>query len=168
MTLFLLLRLSHRACGPGRSAPTTSFPAGAADPLIRRPPRAGRADQPRPRLIGRSSVRRGVPVRPARSRWLHSNRSHANCTPPSPDELDRVGAADLAGAFTGAVSGALTALMDHDDAADNGEQRAGTDKPVGPPGAPWGTVLVGWADGRAPHHQGSDDALAVSSQPPAP
>ena len=36
-----------------------------------------------------------------------------------PDELDRVGAAALAGAFTGAVSGALTALMDHDDAADN-------------------------------------------------
>ena len=70
-----------------------------------------------------------------------------------PDELDRVGAAALAGAFTGAVSGALTALMDHDDAADNGEQRAGTDKPVGPPGAPGGTVLVGWADGRAPHHQ---------------
>ena len=60
-----------------------------------------------------------MPVRPARSRWLHSNRSHANCTPPSPDELNRVGAAALAGAFTGAVSGALTALMDHDDAADN-------------------------------------------------
>jgi hypothetical protein len=33
-----------------------------------------------------------------------------------PGELDRVGAAALAGAFTGAVSGALTALMDHDDA----------------------------------------------------
>jgi hypothetical protein len=36
-----------------------------------------------------------------------------------PGELDRVGAAALAGAFTGAVSGALTALMDHDDAADH-------------------------------------------------
>jgi AcrR family transcriptional regulator len=34
-----------------------------------------------------------------------------------PGELDRVSAAALAGAFTGAVSGALTALMDHDDAA---------------------------------------------------
>jgi len=34
-----------------------------------------------------------------------------------PGELDRVGAAALAGAFTGAVSGALTALMDHDDTA---------------------------------------------------
>jgi hypothetical protein len=36
-----------------------------------------------------------------------------------PGELDRVSAAALAGAFTGAVSGALTALMDHDDAADH-------------------------------------------------
>ena len=36
-----------------------------------------------------------------------------------PGELDRVGAAALAGAFTGPVSGALTALMDHDDAADH-------------------------------------------------
>ena len=35
-----------------------------------------------------------------------------------PGELDRVGAAALAGAFTGAVSGALTALMDEDDTAD--------------------------------------------------
>jgi hypothetical protein len=34
-----------------------------------------------------------------------------------PGELDRVSAAALAGAFTGAVSGALTALMDHDNAA---------------------------------------------------
>ena len=33
-----------------------------------------------------------------------------------PGELDRVSAAALAGAFTGAVSGALTALMDHDGA----------------------------------------------------
>src|SRR6478672_13350113 len=34
-----------------------------------------------------------------------------------PGELDRVSAAALAGAFTGAVSGALTALMDEDDTA---------------------------------------------------
>src|SRR5262249_38897153 len=34
-----------------------------------------------------------------------------------PGELDRVGAAALAGAFTGAVSGALIALMDPDDTA---------------------------------------------------
>ena len=34
-----------------------------------------------------------------------------------PGELDRVSAAALAGAFTGAVSGALTALMDHDNTA---------------------------------------------------
>ncbi len=35
-----------------------------------------------------------------------------------PGELDRVRAAALAGAFTGAVSGALTALMNEDDTAD--------------------------------------------------
>jgi len=35
-----------------------------------------------------------------------------------PDELDRVKAAALAGAFTGAVSGALTALMDEENTAD--------------------------------------------------